>query len=175
MNLKIALAALGFVSAASMALADVGHEHGQVTGKPSQASEVDRQIELSMDEMDFDPDEIEVAPGETIRFVVSNDGNAVHEFNIGTPEAWDAHSSEMLAMMREGVMTARKIRHEKMQEKGMMHDDPSSVLLEPGQTAELIWTFPEDSSMLGFACNVPGHRAGGMVGDFVTAGEETTS
>ncbi len=37
----------------------------------------------------------------------------------------------------------------------MEHDDPNSVLIEPGSTQELIWTF-NDSAGLQFACNVPG-------------------
>jgi uncharacterized cupredoxin-like copper-binding protein len=45
----------------------------------------------------------------------------------------------------------------------MEHDDPNSVLLEPGQTAEIIWTFPADAE-LEFACNVPGHYESGMMG-----------
>ncbi len=46
----------------------------------------------------------------------------------------------------------------------MKHDDPNSVLLEPGKTAEIVWTFNETTS-LEFACNVPGHYQAGMVGD----------
>jgi uncharacterized cupredoxin-like copper-binding protein len=45
----------------------------------------------------------------------------------------------------------------------MSHDDPNSVLVEPGKTAELVWTFDTDAT-LEFACNVPGHYEAGMVG-----------
>jgi uncharacterized cupredoxin-like copper-binding protein len=45
----------------------------------------------------------------------------------------------------------------------MKHDDPNSVLLEPGKSAEVIWTFPKKAE-LEFACNVPGHYESGMVG-----------
>ena len=48
---------------------------------------------------------------------------------------------------------------------GMEHNDPNSVLIEPGSTQELIWTF-NDSTGLQFACNVPGHYQSGMVGQF---------
>nr|WP_240611727.1 plastocyanin/azurin family copper-binding protein [Roseovarius nitratireducens] len=50
----------------------------------------------------------------------------------------------------------------------MIHDDANSILLEPGQTARVTWTFGEKSE-LSFACNVPGHRATGMVGDITFA------
>jgi uncharacterized cupredoxin-like copper-binding protein len=46
---------------------------------------------------------------------------------------------------------------------GMKHDDPNSVLVEPGKTAELTWTFSKATN-LEFACNVPGHYQAGMVG-----------
>jgi uncharacterized cupredoxin-like copper-binding protein len=48
---------------------------------------------------------------------------------------------------------------------GMEHNDPNSVLIEPGTTKELVWTFSK-SSDLEFACNVPGHYQSGMVGQF---------
>lgn len=46
---------------------------------------------------------------------------------------------------------------------GMKHDDPNSVLVEPGKTAELTWTFTKATN-LEFACNIPGHHQAGMVG-----------
>jgi uncharacterized cupredoxin-like copper-binding protein len=45
----------------------------------------------------------------------------------------------------------------------MKHDDPNSMLVEPGKTAELTWTFA-DATGLEFACNIPGHYQAGMVG-----------
>jgi len=48
-------------------------------------------------------------------------------------------------------------------EHGMKHDDPNSVLVEPGKTAELTWTFTKATN-LEFACNIPGHYQAGMVG-----------
>jgi uncharacterized cupredoxin-like copper-binding protein len=47
----------------------------------------------------------------------------------------------------------------------MEHDDPNSVLLEPGKSAQIVWTFPSDTA-LDFACNVPGHYEAGMQGAF---------
>ncbi|MNE97513.1 hypothetical protein D3C80_1958740 [compost metagenome] len=46
---------------------------------------------------------------------------------------------------------------------GMEHNDPNSMLVEPGATKELIWTFSKTTG-LQFACNVPGHYQLGMVG-----------
>ena len=46
------------------------------------------------------------------------------------------------------------------------HDDPNSVLLNPGETKELVWRFEQAGLSLEFACNVPGHYQAGMVGEF---------
>jgi len=128
-------------------------------------------IEISMTEMKFSPKSIDVVEGETIKFIVRNDGRAVHEFNIGMDESWQAHRREMRKMFKMGMMNMRKVNHEKMEASGMAHDDPNSVLLEPGAEAELIWTFTEAGDY-GFACNVPGHFQGGMFGAFDFDGTE---
>ncbi len=170
MQKMITFASLGLIAASTLAVAGGGHSgghdsHDASIGSAGNPADVDREIVVSMHEMEYDPETVEVAAGETIRFVVNNDGRMVHEFNIGTDETWDAHRGEMQEMMKAGVMTASRIRHEKMEETGMMHDDANSVLLEPGETAEIVWIFPEDGTV-GFACNVPGHREAGMVGEF---------
>ena len=46
----------------------------------------------------------------------------------------------------------------------MRHDDPTSVLVEPGKTKELVWKFTKNAE-LEFACNMPGHYEAGMVGN----------
>ena len=46
----------------------------------------------------------------------------------------------------------------------MKHDDASSVLMEPGESKEIVWTFSEATD-LEFARNVPGHYQADMVGD----------
>ena len=43
-----------------------------------------------------------------------------------------------------------------------MHEEANAVLLEPGKTAEIVWTFPKDGE-IEIACNAPGHYDGGMV------------
>ncbi|EAQ13313.1 putative cupredoxin-like copper-binding protein [Maritimibacter alkaliphilus HTCC2654] len=153
-------------------LASPGHGTDVGFGEAGRPGNVNRTIEVAMKEMKFDPKTIVVEPGETVRFVVTNTGQFIHEFNIGTDSTWDGHRAEMNAMMRKGMITAREIRHARMEEAGMMHDDPNSVLLAPNQTAEVIWTFPEEGEV-GFACNVPGHREAGMKGTFSLLREAT--
>jgi len=45
---------------------------------------VTRSITVEMYDNYYEPEEISVKPGETVRFVVENKGNLVHEFNVGT-------------------------------------------------------------------------------------------
>lgn len=146
-----------------------GHGHGTSIGEPGEASEADRTINVEMHDNYYEPESIEVKPGETIRFVVENKGNLVHEFNIGTPDMHDAHQQEMQMMVEHGVIQGGKL-NEKMMEMdmgdghSMKHDDPNSVLLEPGQSREVVWKFSGEGNVE-FACNVPGHYQAGMYGD----------
>jgi uncharacterized cupredoxin-like copper-binding protein len=143
-----------------------GHDHHDHTvewGEPGKAEDVSRTVDVSMGDIYFEPNSIQARPGETIRFVVKNVGNLVHEFNIGTDHMHQEHRGEMVKMMQDGLMTATSIDHHKSEHSGMKHDDPNSVLLESGETAELIWRFKEPKR-LEFACNVPGHYEAGMVG-----------
>ena len=167
-----ALLAAGFASPAlSAGSHSGGHGHGSAEiGEPGKAAEATRTIEVTMHDIYFEPESIEVKPGETIRFVITNAGELVHEFNIGTAEMHAAHQEEMMMMMDHGVLEADRIHRDKMNmEMGdghtMAHDDPNSVLLESGETAEVIWTFPK-AMELEFACNVPGHYESGMAGEF---------
>ena len=45
----------------------------------------------------------------------------------------------------------------------MSHDEPNSVSIEPGKSAEIVWKFDTEAK-LEFACNIPGHYDSGMAG-----------
>ncbi|MEC9344740.1 MAG: cupredoxin domain-containing protein [Pseudomonadota bacterium] len=143
-----------------------GAEHADI-GRPGDPAKVDRTIEIIMRDTAYEPAGLEIREGETVRFVVTNAGQLVHEFNIGTAAMHGAHQAEMQAMVDNGILEADRIRHDRMRhgEHGMHHDHANSVLLEPGQSGEVIWTF-DTHSRLEFACNVPGHYEAGMKGDF---------
>jgi len=164
------LAGIALALTTTAAVAGAGHNaghgggHAAMMGTPGLLANADRVIEVSMTEMKYEPSNIEVMEGETITFVVRNDGEFVHEFNLGTESMWQGHMDEMTTMMETGMMTADTVNHHKMMKAGMMHDDANSVLLEPGQTAKVTWTFGKETE-IGFACNVPGHREAGMVGE----------
>jgi len=72
-----------------------GHGHAMAIGGPGKPAEVDRTIVITMSDNFFEPEEIKIKKGETIRFVVANKGEFLHEFNIGTSAMHAAHQKEM--------------------------------------------------------------------------------
>ena len=142
-------------------------------GQPAPAAKAQRSVEVVMGDMSFDPKAIDIKAGETIRFVLMNKGQLLHEFNLGDATMHAAHQQEMLKMQQSGMLTPtamKEMDHSAMAgmdhaspAHGMQHDDPNSVLVAPGKTAELTWTFTKAIS-LEFACNIPGHYQAGMVG-----------
>ncbi|MBL4613278.1 MAG: cupredoxin domain-containing protein [Magnetovibrio sp.] len=148
-----------------------GHGGGakSSTGKQGNISEVTRTIEIKMFDNYYEPENLNIKKGETIRFAIKNMGDYVHEFNIGTASMHEAHQQEMVLMMEHGALEVDKINYDLMKmDMGngvtMEHNDPNSVLLEPGKTGEVIWKFTNKSA-LQFACNVPGHYESGMAGE----------
>lgn len=146
-----------------------------MTTCPAEAASADRTVEIRMGDSYLKPERFSVRPGERIRFVVRNDGELPHEFNLGTAAMHAAHQKEMMAMMEQGTMTATGVvrdmsenGHGAAQESGHGHDGPNSVLVEPGETRELVWRFSK-STELEFACNVPGHYEAGMKGEIEPA------
>ncbi|WP_454864729.1 cupredoxin domain-containing protein [Pseudomonas rhizophila] len=160
-----------FFGATAMASADHGKDD---IGRPGASADVTRTVEVKMGDISFEPKNIDVKPGETVRFVLRNEGSLLHEFNIGKAAAHAAHQKEMAAMFQNGSLSPTgkgqamsDMEHSMvgMKMDGMAHNDPNSVLIEPGTTKELVWTFSK-STGLEFACNVPGHYQSGMVGQF---------
>lgn len=101
-----------------------------------------------LDNMRFSPDRIEVAEGETIRFVVRNRGGMRHEMVIGTPAALAGHAALMA-------------KH-----PGMQHAEPYMAHVEPGKRGEIVWTFNRTGEFE-YACLLPGHYQAGMRGTLV--------
>lgn len=168
--LAAAVASTLFISQAGTAVAAGTHAHGHGgdIGEPGKAANASRTVEVVLHDNYFEPESLEIKAGETVRFVVRNEGALVHEFSIGTAAMHEAHEEEMAMMVEHGVLHADHIDEAaaKAMQESMghgMHEAPNSVLLEPGQSAEVVWTLPHDGS-LEFACNVPGHYAAGMQG-----------
>jgi uncharacterized cupredoxin-like copper-binding protein len=140
-------------------------------GHPADAAKATRTIEVTLGDMYFEPTSLNVKRGETVRFVLVNKGQLLHEFNLGDAAMHAAHQQEMLKMAASGMLTPTGMKHDMTGmdhgmahgDGAMKHDDPNSMLVEPGKTAELTWTFA-DATGLEFACNIPGHYQAGMVG-----------
>ncbi len=147
--LSAALAAALLASGA--ALADAGHGKKSYSfGEPGKAGEVTRTVEVTADDHDgmrFVMDLGPVRQGEVIRFVVTNKGEGQHEFSVGDTASQRAHAKLMA-------------KNPDMHHEG----DPSVVVLQPGETKELVWKFskPVQGEVV-FACQMPGHYDAGMV------------
>ena len=156
MKRYISLIVLVLISSQSYAAGNSDHSHGQehnheqgagmfAVGEPAKGK-FNRQITVSMlDSMRFvfTPGLDSLKHGESIKFVVRNDGNIKHEFSIGNAKEQMAHA-EMMRKMPD-----------------MHHSDPNTVSLEPGESGTLAWKFMGEDTVV-FACNIPGHFEAGM-------------
>jgi len=163
------VASLALAGGAAFAAGNHGGGHGANIGKPGNASDVTKTINVTMYDNYYEPAGLTIKEGETVRFVIKNAGEFVHEFNIATAEMHKAHAPEMMMMVEHGVLEPDRINREaaKAMQASMghgMHEEANSLLLEPGKSGEIVWTFP-DRANLEFACNVPGHYDAGMMGE----------
>ena len=139
----------------------------KMIGEKGDPNNVDKIIEIKMYDNYFEPSEIKIIKNQTIKFIVHNHGEFVHEFNIATKEMHLKHQPEMMKMIEKGILQPNKIDKKKMMElakkdHSLGHSHANSVLLEPSKSAELIWKFSSDIDIEA-ACNVPGHYESGMV------------
>ena len=139
----------------------------KMIGVKGKLSEVNRTIEIKMYDNYFEPNVLNIKKGETIKFIVYNYGELVHEFNIATKEMHIKHQPEMMKMVEHEILLADRIDKEKMKEMAkkdhsMAHSHSNSVLLEPNEIGEIIWKFSTTAN-LEAACNVPGHYQDGMI------------
>jgi putative spermidine/putrescine transport system substrate-binding protein len=115
-------------------------------GQPGNPGEVSRTVTMIMsDAMRFTPDRIEVRKGETVRFVLQNEGRLRHELVLGEPEALRRHAA-LMQMMPD-----------------MQHSGPNMASLAPGERGQLIWKFTR-TGVVTFACLQSGHLEAGMRG-----------
>lgn len=115
-------------------------------GQEGDPKKVTRSIKVDMtDNMRFTPAVLTVKRGETVRFVVRNNGQLLHELVLGTKKAIEEHAQLM----------------KKFPE--MEHADPNMAHVKPGQSGEIVWQFTKAGEFV-FACLQPGHFEAGMVG-----------
>jgi len=115
-------------------------------GIAGDAKAAKRSIRVRMlDTMRFSPDKIEIRQGDTVRFVIVNEGKMLHEMVIGTKKVLDEHAALMMKF------------------PNMEHDEPYMAHVAPGKTGEIVWTFNR-AGEFDFACLIAGHYQAGMVG-----------
>ena len=115
-------------------------------GIAGDAKSVKQEITLVMnDSMRFTPSAITVKQGDTVRFIVKNQGKQMHEMVIGTKKELDAHAALMVKFPT------------------MEHDEPYMAHVAAGKSQDLIWTFNRAGDFE-FACLIAGHYQAGMVG-----------
>ena len=126
---------------------DHNGSHANSAGTPLPATPwVDVVIDLSLhDSMKIEYSaQLNIRAGNVVKFVITNEGKARHEFSISNAEEQIAH----VAMMR------------KMPD--MKHEDGTTISLESGETKELYWKFDGEPEVV-FSCNIPGHSEAGML------------
>ena len=157
--------ALFAATLAATSLAAAGHgdaEHVKKAGEPVRKEQKDwgiagepkdarRTIEITMsDQMRFTPDRIQVKQGETVKLVVRNSGQMLHELVLGTRKELEEHAALMAKF------------------PNMEHDEPYMAHVGVGKTEELVWTFNRPGEF-DFACLIPGHYQAGMTGKVIVA------
>ena len=123
-----------------------GPTNARSIGQPGIPGQVSRTLTVTMsDNMRFTPERIEARKGETIRFVLQNEGRMRHELVLGDQDALRRHAA-LMQMMPD-----------------MQHTGPNMASLAPGEHGELIWKFTR-SGTVSFACLQVGHLEAGMRG-----------
>jgi uncharacterized cupredoxin-like copper-binding protein len=157
-------AILAFVWAFSFAPAAFGHgdsDHANKAAKTAVKAEqmpfgiagdpkkVSRTIDVDAhDTFRFSPDKLAIKRGDTIRFVMHNKGNVMHEMVIGT-----------MADLKEHAELMKKF-------PDMEHEEAHMAHVGPGKSGDIVWQFNRPGTFY-FACLIAGHFEGGMVGAVV--------
>jgi uncharacterized cupredoxin-like copper-binding protein len=112
----------------------------------------ERMVVVTMHHSHFEPTQIQVAPGERVRFVLRNTDPIDHEFILG-----------------DAIVQAR---HEEGRQRQHHGDVPGERSVAAGREAATTYAFPAslEGRTLEFACHLPGHYAYGMHGTVRVSG-----
>ena len=115
-------------------------------GNEGDPKKVTRTVNVDMsDAMRFSPASLTIKQGETVRFVVKNNGKVLHEMVLGTLQELKEHAELM------------------KKHPGMEHDEPYMAHVAPGKTERIVWQFTRPGEFW-YGCLIPGHFEAGMVG-----------
>lgn len=110
------------------------------------APRADSEVEVIMTDNAFEPSEFAVVAGETVTFKFSNSGTLAHDAFIGDAADQEEHGQSMDSS-------------EDMEGHNM--DGGDALLIEPGETGELTYTFEKAGDII-IGCHQPGHYEAGM-------------
>ena len=152
---------LAFASALSLAPVAFGHGASDPATKAAKtpmnaeqtpfgiagdSKKISRTIDIDAnDAFRYSPDHLTIKRGDTIRFVMHNKGNIVHEIVLGT-----------MADLKEHAELMKKF-------PDMEHEEAHMAHVGPGKAGDIVWRFNRTGTFY-FACLIPGHFEGGMVG-----------
>ncbi len=128
-------------AAAAVALALLVGAAAASRGAAARAN--DGMVRITIHYSKFDPANLAVEPGETVRFVIVNTDPIGHEFILGDEQVQRVHE--------EGTEAHHAPRH-------------GEVSVPAGETVVTTYTFPKISGALIFGCHLPGHYDFGMRG-----------
>jgi uncharacterized cupredoxin-like copper-binding protein len=107
---------------------------------------------IHLTEFGFDPGTLDLTPGETVRFILVNDGVLGHEFRLTTEHKAEEHIAS---------------GHEDHGGEGEGHHEDVDIIVNvaPGETRTVEMTLPADAAAIDYVtCLIPGHHEGGMHG-----------
>ena len=147
-----------------------GDAQEQTTSAPGSTSDAvtasagEDAIEVVLSEFAFEPGSFEVAPGETVTFLVTNTGVVEHELRLSNAARIEEHLEAGHADDDHDGVVGEEAEADEEAEDVL-------VLLEPGETGELTFTAPEDRSLYTeVVCLVPGHYEAGMKAPLTISG-----
>jgi uncharacterized cupredoxin-like copper-binding protein len=134
---------------------------------------VNRTVKIRAIDDAFDRTRLIVAAGETVRFVIRNDGEAVHEFAIGTTVSHQDRREQLAEIIDHGGLfdSGEHVADVNDPHDWVGPDRDNAVFIPPSEERAFIWTFAR-ANFLEFACNIPGHYEAGMVGDIEFESDE---
>lgn len=107
-----------------------------------------RTVLLAMvDEVRFEPDQVEVQQGETVRFIIKDETGSAHEVYIGTAMEQAEHVGIHASLAPE--------------EQGKASHYGYGVHIPPHDSGEVVYRFAEEGSFY-VGCHYPGHYEAGM-------------
>ena len=110
------------------------------------AAPAERVVHVRIHYSAFSTDHLDVSPGQTVRFVITNTDPIDHEFIVGDRAVQVAHE-----LGTEAYHPPR----------------PGEVTIRAGETVETTFTFGAQDLL--FGCHLPGHYAYGMHGTITVA------